>query len=167
MTKRMIALLLTLAAMPAQALEPGGVIMGTLNGQPLNCQIWPMQSDFSGFGSTTSVSLFANHCKGVEGVDMVTLGFERTGETIGTVEIRLRGEGLALYGGTEAGPEMGAETGAMLDLLTFSEDDGFLSLAGNVSAPVGPSGDHGNSIDLDAAQPLEISFSAVIEVLGH
>ena len=159
MTKQMLALLLTLAAMPAQAQEPGGVIMGTLNGQPLNCQIWPMQSDFSGFGSTTSVSLFANHCKGVEGVDMVTLGFGRTGETIGTVEIRLRGEGLALYGGPE--------TGAMLDLLTFSEDDGFLSLAGNVSAPVGPSGDHGNSIDLDAAQPLEISFSAVIEVLGH
>ncbi|HSM28379.1 MAG TPA: hypothetical protein VK855_09795 [Thioalkalivibrio sp.] len=58
-------------------------------------------------------------------------------------------------------------TGATLQLLSASEESGFLSLSGNVSAQVGSSDDRGNTIDLSAARTLEISFSGVIEGLGQ
>ena len=41
MIRPMLALALSVLAAPALAQEPGGVVMGSLNGQPLNCQIWP------------------------------------------------------------------------------------------------------------------------------
>lgn len=90
---------------------------------------------------------------------MLSISFEKTGDNTDNLEIRLRGQGAARYGGTA--------TGAKLELLSASEDNGFLSLAGNVSAKVGPSADHGTTIDMTAAQELEISISGVIEVLGH
>ncbi len=161
MKKTITALIVFLAAggAPALAQEPGGLVMGSLNGQPLNCQIWPMQSDFSGVGRTLTISVTANRCKGVEGLDTLSISFEKTGDSADNLEIRLRGQGIALYGGTN--------TGATLELLSTSEDDGFLSLAGNISAKIGPSDDHGTTIDMTAAQELEISISGVIEVLGH
>lgn len=54
-----------------------------------------------------------------------------------------------------------------IELLLANEADGFLSLAGNVSAQLGPSDDYGTTVDTSVAQMLNISFSGVIEVLGH
>jgi hypothetical protein len=87
------------------------------------------------------------------------LSFEQTGASIDSVEIRFFGQTDSpdLYGGTD--------TGATLELLTASEDGGFLSLSGKVIAQVGPSDDRGRTIDLSAARELEMSFSGVIEVL--
>ncbi len=91
----------------------------------------------------------------------ITLSFEKTGESIDAVEIRLFGQTDSpdLYGKTDAG--------AVLELLSASEDGGFLSLSGNVSAQVGPSDDRGRTIDLSAARELEMSFSGVIDGLGQ
>lgn len=159
--KRVLAVALTVLAVPALGQEPGGVFTGTLNGNPFTCEIWPMQSDFGSFGDTLTVSIMTNRCEGDESLGQIALSFEQTGETIGSVEIRLRGEGDSpdLYGGTE--------TGATLEMLSASEESGFLSLSGNVSAQVGSSDDRGNTIDLSAARALEISFSGVIEGLGQ
>jgi class 3 adenylate cyclase len=60
----------------------------------------------------------------------------------------------------------GIDTGATLELLSASEDGGFLSLSCKVSAQVGPSDDRGRTIDLSASRELEVSFSGVIEGLG-
>jgi hypothetical protein len=102
------------------------------------------------------LSIWTNRCAGDESLGQIALSFEQTGETISSIEIRLQGEGDShdLYGGTEAG--------ATLELLSASEDGGFLSLSGNVSAQVGSSDDRGNTIDLSVARELEISFSGVI-----
>ena len=159
--KRTLAFALAISAVPALAQEPGGVFTGTLNGNPVTCQIWPMQSDSGSFGNTFTVSIMTNPCEGDEGLGQIDLSFEQTGASIGSVEICLRGEGDSpdLYGGID--------TGATLELLSASEDGGFLSLSGKVSAQVGPSDDRGRTIDLSAARELEISFAGVIEGLGH
>lgn len=155
--KWILAFAFALPAAPALAQEPGGTFTGTLDGNPMTCQIWPMQSDFSSFGNTLSISIMTNRCEGVEGLGQIALSFEKTGESIDSVEIRLRGEGDSadLYGGSE--------TGATLQLDSASADDGFLSLSGNISARVGSSDNRGKTIDLSAARALEISFSGVIE----
>ena len=159
MKKTITALIVFLAAggAPALAQEPGGLVMGSLNGQPLNCQIWPMQSDFSGFGDTITISITAHKCTGLEELNQISVSFDKTGDAIGSVEIRLRGEGEALYSAPDSA----------LELLLANEADGFLSLAGNVSTQVGPSADYGITIDTSAVRPLNISFSGIIEVLGH
>lgn len=166
MKKLITAALLSVCAAATTALaeeQPGGIVEGMLNGRPLSCQIWPEQSDFSDFGIMTTISLAAYRCGGVEGIDTLSLGFEKTGNNADDLEIQLRGQGLALYGGTA--------TGATLELLSVSEYDGFLSLSGNVSARVGPrvgpSDGNGTPIDMTTAQELEISISGVIEALGH
>ena len=60
-----------------------------------------------------------------------------------------------------------ADAGATLELLSASEDGGFLSLSGKVSAQVGPSDDRGRTIDLSAARKLELNFSGVIGSLDN
>jgi hypothetical protein len=159
MKKLISALIISLAAgsAPAWAQEVGGVVMGSLDDQPLNCEIWPMQSDFSGFGNTITISITAHKCTGIEGLNQISVSFEKTGDAIGSVEIRLRGEGEALYSAPDSA----------IELLLANEADGFLSLAGNAFAQVGPSDDYGTSIDMSVVQPLSISFSGIIEVLGH
>lgn len=92
MKKLIPTLIVALAAggAPAWAQEPGGVIMGSLDDQPLNCAIWPMQSDFSGFTNTISISMTAHKCTGIEGLNQISVGFDKTGDAIGSVEVRLR-----------------------------------------------------------------------------
>lgn len=155
------AFALTILAVPALAQEPGGALTGTLNGTLAACQIWPMQSDYGSFGDTLTVSIMTNRCEGGEFQGQIALSFERTGETIGAVEIRLFGQADSPdhYGNTD--------TGATLELLSASDEGGLLSLSGTVSAQVGPSDDRGRTIDLSAAQDLEISFSGVIESLDR
>jgi hypothetical protein len=159
--KRIVAVALAILALPALAQEPGGGFTGTLNGNPVTCQIWPMQSDFSSFGNTLTISIMTNRCEGTEYLGQIALSFEKTGESIDAVEIRLFGhvDSPDRYGNTD--------TGATLVLLSVSEDGEFLSLSGTVSAQVGPSDDRGRTIDLSAAQELEISVSGVIEGLDR
>ena len=159
MKKLASALIVILAAgsAPVWAQEAGGVVMGSLDDQPLNCEIWPMQSDFSGFGDTITISITAHKCTGLEGLNQISVSFEKTGNAIGSVEIRLRGQNETLYSGTDA----------IIELTSAHEQDGFLSLAGNVTAQLGTSSDHGSTIDISAARQLNISFSGIIEVLGH
>jgi hypothetical protein len=157
--KRSLAFALAISVVPALAQEPGGVFTGTLNGKPVTCQIWPMQSDFGSFGITLTVSIVTNPCEGEDGLGQIALSFEQTDASTDSLEIRLFGQTDSpdLYGGTD--------TGATLELLSASEDGGLLSLSGKVSAQVGPSDDRGRNIDLSAAQNLEMSFSGVIEAL--
>lgn len=159
--KRISAFALAVLAVPALAQEPGGAFTGTLNGTPVTCQIWPMQSDFGRFGDTFTVSIMTNRCEGDAFPGQIALSFERTGETIGAVEIRLFGQADSpdRYGNTD--------TGATLGLLSASEEGGLLSLSGTVSAQVGASDDRGRTIDLSAAQKLEIRFSGVVEGLDR
>ena len=65
--KRILAFALALSAVPALAQAPGGAFTGTLDGTPVTCQIWPMQSDFGRFGTTLTVSIVTNRCEGGEG----------------------------------------------------------------------------------------------------
>lgn len=159
--KRILAFALALSAVPALAQAPGGAFTGTLDGTPVTCQIWPMQSDFGRFGTTLTVSIVTNRCEGGEGPGQIALSFEKTGESIGAVEIRLLGQSGSPdhYGKADAG--------ATLELLSASEDGGFLSLSGKVSAQVGPSDDRGRTIDLSAVRKLELSFSGVIGSLDN
>ena len=159
--KRILAFALALSAVPALAQAPGGAFTGTLDGTPVTCQIWPMQSDFGRFGTTLTVSIVTNRCEGGEGPGQIALSFEKTGESIGAVEIRLLGQSGSPdhYGKADAG--------ATLELLSASEDGGFLSLSGKVSAQVGPSDDRGRTIDLSAARKLELTFSGVIGSLDN
>lgn len=159
--KLIMAFALILSVVPAVAQEPGGVVSGTLSGKTVTCQIWPMQSDFGRFGSTLTVSIVTSPCEGDEGLGQIALGFEQTGGSTDSLEIRILGEGDSpdLYGGTD--------TGATLELLSASEDGGFLALTGKVTAQIGPSDDRGRTIDLSASQELEVSFSGVIEGLGN
>lgn len=155
------AFALAILAVPALAQEPGGAVTGTLNGTPVTCQIWPMQSDYSSFGNTLGVSLMTNRCEGDAYQGQIALSFERTGETIGAVEIRL-------FGQVDSPDRYGnSDTGATLGRLSATGDGGLLSLSGTVSAQVGASDDRGRTIDLSAAQDLEISFSGVIESLDR
>ena len=152
------ALAFVLSIVPAFGTGTGGVFTAILDGSPMTCQIWPDQSDFHRFGNSRSVSIVSNRCEGVEA--QISLSFEQTGESISALEIRLDGVdgGLALFANTD--------TGATLEIISASEDGGFLSLSGNVSAQIGSSDDRGRTIDLSAARELEISFSGVIEGLG-
>lgn len=158
--KRIMAFALTLSVVPAVAQESGGVVSGTLNGKTVTCQIWPMQSDFGRFGDTFTVSIMTGPCDGDEGRGQITLGFEQTSGSKDSLEIRIPGQGDSpdLYGGTD--------TGATLELLSASEEGGFLSLSGKVTTQVGPSDDRGRTIDLPASRELEVNFSGVIEGLG-
>ena len=114
--KRILAFALALSAVPALAQAPGGAFTGTLDGTPVTCQIWPMQSDFGRFGTTLTVSIVTNRCEGGGGPGQIALSFEKTGESIGAVEIRLFGQSGSPdhYGKADAG--------ATLELLSASED---------------------------------------------
>ena len=105
--------------------------------------------------------LLAAPHEGGEGPGQIALSFEKTGESIGAVEIRLFGQSGSPDHYGKAG------TGATLELLSASEDGGFLSLSGKVSAQVGPSDDRGRTIDLSAARKLELTFSGVIGSLDN
>jgi hypothetical protein len=155
-TKPALAFVLAISAVPALAQEPGGVFTGTLNGTPITCQFWPMQSDFVSFGDSLTVSIMTNRCEGDEYPSQIALSFEKTGEAINIVEIRLFGQTDSpdLYGGTD--------TGATVQLVSASEDGDFLTLSGEVTAQVGPSEDRGGTIDLSAPQALEVNFSGLI-----
>jgi hypothetical protein len=159
--KLIMAFALTLSVVPAVAQEPGGVVSGTLKRNTVTCQIWPMQSDFGRFGNTLTVSMMTGPCECDGGRGQITLGFEQSGASTGSLEIRFLGQGDSadLYGGTD--------TGATLELLSASEEGDFLSLSGKVTAQVGPSDDRGRTIDLSASQELEVSFSGVIERLRY
>lgn len=159
--KRIQTFALVISAMPALAQEPGGVFTGTLNGNTVTCQIWPMQSDFGSFGTTLFVSIMTNRCEGDVGQGQISLSFQKTGESIDAVEVRV-------FGQTDSPDHYGkTDTGAAVELLSTSDDGGLLSLSGNVSALVGPSDDRGRTIDLSAARQLELSFSGVIEGLDN
>jgi hypothetical protein len=155
-TKPALAFVLAISALPALAQEAGGVFTGTLNGTPITCPLWPMQSDFLRSGNTLFLNIMTNRCEGIEGEGQISLSFEQTSESIGAVEIRLFGQtdGPNLYGKTD--------TGAMVELLSASEEGDFLTLSGAVSAQIGPSEDRGSTIDMSAPQALEVNFSGVI-----
>ncbi len=59
----------------------------------------------------------------------------------------------------------GSRTGATPKLISASENGDVLTLSGDVSAKVGPSENRGRTINLSAAQDLQINFSGVIEGL--
>lgn len=63
--KRIFSLAFILPAVSALAQQPGGVFKATLDGKPLTCQVWPMQSDFLRTGSSQTVSMIANRCEWV------------------------------------------------------------------------------------------------------
>lgn len=153
----MMSLGLVLSVVPALAQAPGGSFKATLDGKPITCQIWPMQSDFLSVGNSRTVGIHANRCDGM--ASQITLGFEQTGESIDSVEIRIVGAGGTpdLYGGSG--------TGATLKLLSASENGDVLTLSGDVSAKVGTSENRGRTIDLSAVRELQINFSGVIEGL--
>ena len=146
-----------LAASSALAEEPGGTVEGTLGGVAFNCEISLTQSDFSTFGSVTSVSIGAWRCQGIEGIDTLMLGFDLAFDKTDRLEIRLRGTGPALYGGGDAG--------AGFTELETNTENGVLTLSGRIVGGVAPSQDHGSTLQSDQAQPLEITFSAVIAAL--
>ncbi len=154
--KRTLAFVLTIAAAPALAQELGGTFTGTLNGNAMTCQIWPTQSDFLRSGNTMMVSIMTNRCEGIEVQGQIALSFEQTGESIGSVEIRI-------FGQTD-GPDLhsNTDTGATVELLSADEEADFLSLSGEMLAQVGPSQDRGSTIDLSAPQELEVRFSGAI-----
>lgn len=157
--KHVSAIAIALSAAPALAQEPGGAFTGTLDGNPISCQFWPDQSDFTGFGATRSVSIWISRCEGGEG--QLALGFEQAGEAADSVEIRLQGAGDSgdLYGDTD--------TGATVTITSASEEGGLLALSGRVAAQLGPSDDRGRTIDLSAPKALEGSFDGVIKALAY
>lgn len=89
--KQILTFVWAISAVPALAEEPGGTFTGTLNGALITYQLWPMQSDFGRFGNTITVSMMTNRCEGDQYLGQISLGFEKYGETINAVEIRLFG----------------------------------------------------------------------------
>lgn len=152
---------LAFSLLPAAAVEPGGTIAGTFEGQDVSWSINTMQSDFSGNDTYRTVSIMGWKGSQPAGLGQIMIGFELRQDGTELPEIRLlTPKGEADYYGNE-------DTGAIVEITSVSEDDGFLSLSGTLTTRLGLSDDFGKTLDMTKPATLELTFEGGVEVLGH
>lgn len=152
---------LALSLLPSAAQEPGGTIVGTFEGQDVSWRINTMQSDFSGNDTYRTVSIMGWKGSQPAGLGQIMIGFELRQDGTERPEIRLlTPTGTPDYYGNE-------DTGAIVEITSVSENDGFLSLSGTLTTRLGSSDDHGRTLDMTKPAALELTFEGVVEVLGH
>lgn len=152
---------LALSLLPAAAQQPGGTIVGTFEGQDVSWSINAMRSDFSGDDTYRAVSIMGWKGSQPAGLGQIMIGFELRQDGTELPEIRLlTPAGAPDYYGNE-------DTGAIVEITSVSENNGFLSLSGTLNTRLGSSDDHGKTLDMTKPAALELTFEGVVEVLGH
>lgn len=145
----------------AWAQQPGGAISGTLDGEPVSWVINSQQSDFSGGDKYWEVSITGWKGKRPPGVGLVNISFrfDNAETSMGSVRV-ITPQGTPDLVGND-------KTDVSVKVTSASEDNGFLSLKGSVSAVLGRSENLGHTVDLSEKHAIELEFDGVVEVLGH